>query len=136
WIEEYCQICRYSLDVKKCYNQKCCKPSWVPKVTVLLQENNGFLPPVIQGCDQHFLNPIHILEYYDKLKISPYDKHCPSISTEMHQYLSCSECKKYFSILKFIQKHKLQSSNCGNQSSITDFFKNTLSNSAIYEDFV
>ena len=107
WIEDHCQICRYSLDIRKCRNINCCKPSRVPEATTtLLQENNGFLPPMIKGRDQHFLNPIHILEYFDRVKIPPYDKYCPTISEEMHQRLCCSECGKYFPTLNFVQKHK------------------------------
>ncbi|CAG8775471.1 30566_t:CDS:2 [Gigaspora margarita] len=90
-----------------------------PEATILLQEYNGFLPP-----------------YSDKLKIPLYDKHCPSISSEMYQCLCCSECEKYFPTLKFIQKHKLQYSNRRYQDSNPDPSKNTLSNSATYEDFV
>ncbi|CAG8778925.1 13736_t:CDS:2, partial [Gigaspora margarita] len=93
WIEDYCQICRYSLDICKYRNINCCKPSCVPKATTtLLQENNRFLSPMIKGYDQHFLNPIHILEYFDRVKIPPYDKYCLTISEEMHQRLCCSEC--------------------------------------------
>ncbi|CAG8746452.1 24786_t:CDS:2 [Cetraspora pellucida] len=51
WIEYYCQICCYSLDIRKCINRNCCKPPWAPEATILLQENNGFLPPMIQGHD-------------------------------------------------------------------------------------
>ncbi|CAG8818743.1 25125_t:CDS:2 [Gigaspora margarita] len=44
WIEDHCQICRYSLDIRKYRNINCCKLSRIPKATTLLQENNGFLP--------------------------------------------------------------------------------------------
>ncbi|PKB98649.1 hypothetical protein RhiirA5_431038 [Rhizophagus irregularis] len=74
-IETHTQICRYSLDIRKCH-------------------------------DNHFLNPIHILEYFDILKIPKYDQHCPSISSELHQRLCCNLCGKYFPTLSFISEHK------------------------------
>ncbi|CAG8672730.1 6442_t:CDS:2 [Gigaspora margarita] len=51
WIEDHCQICRYSLDIRKCRNINCFKPSHIPEATTLLQENNGFLLPMIKGHD-------------------------------------------------------------------------------------
>ncbi|CAG8819512.1 37657_t:CDS:2 [Gigaspora margarita] len=50
----------------------------------LFAENNGFLPPSIKGQDGHFLNPIHIFQYVNKLKILGFDQHCPSISPELY----------------------------------------------------
>ncbi|CAG8838014.1 19996_t:CDS:2, partial [Cetraspora pellucida] len=35
----------------------------------LLATNNGFLPPLVIGKDDHYVNSIHLLEYYDKGKI-------------------------------------------------------------------
>ncbi|PKC51214.1 hypothetical protein RhiirA1_478451 [Rhizophagus irregularis] len=73
---------------------------------LLLDENDGFLPPITKEKDGHFINPIHALQYYDKLKILPYDRCCPSISQELHQRLCCNICGKYFPTLKFMKEHK------------------------------
>ncbi|CAG8716866.1 16537_t:CDS:2 [Gigaspora margarita] len=53
-----------------------------PDTALLLDQNNGFLPPIMKAKDQHYINPIHALQYCDKLKILPYDRCCPSISCE------------------------------------------------------
>ncbi|GES87572.1 hypothetical protein GLOIN_2v1766467 [Rhizophagus clarus] len=76
------------------------------EAATLLAQNDGFLPPVSKGRDNHFLNPIHILEYFDVLKIPKYDQHCPSISSELHQRLCCNLCDKYFPTLSFVTEHK------------------------------
>ncbi|CAG8746715.1 21034_t:CDS:2 [Dentiscutata erythropus] len=78
----------------------------IPEATTLLQENNGFLPPMIKGHDKHFLNPIYILEHFNQVKILFYDKYYSTILEEMHQRLCCSEYGKYFPTLTFVQKHK------------------------------
>ena len=106
WIEDHMQICRYSLDIRKCKNNECCGEYRAPDAAILLNENNGFLPPTTKGKDGHFINPIHALQYHDKLKIPKYDSCCPSISRELHQRLCCSICGKYFPTLKFISDHK------------------------------
>ncbi|GBC24607.2 hypothetical protein GLOIN_2v1766467 [Rhizophagus irregularis DAOM 181602=DAOM 197198] len=87
WIEEHTQLCRYLLDIKK-------------------YENNGFLPPTTKEKDGHFINPIHALQYHDKLKILKYDRCCLSIPHELHQRLCCDICSKYFLTLKFVKEHK------------------------------
>ena len=84
WIENHTQICRYSLDIKKCKNRECCSEYRAPDAATLLDENDGFLPSITKGKDNHFINPIHALQYHDKLKILPYDRCCPSISQELH----------------------------------------------------
>src|ERR1043165_9723339 len=99
-------MCQYSLDIKKCEDSSCCSPKRHEKAAILLAENNGFLPPVTKGKDGHFLNPIHILEYYDKLRIPGYDAHCPSISENTYSRLCCSECNAYFPILSIVAQHK------------------------------
>ncbi|CAB4422741.1 unnamed protein product [Rhizophagus irregularis] len=106
WIENHAQICRYSLDIKKCKNRECCSENRATDAMLLLDENDGFLPPITKGKDGHFINPIHALQYYDKLKILPYDRCCPSISQELHQRLCCNICGKYFPTLKFMKEHK------------------------------
>ncbi|CAG8806719.1 18269_t:CDS:1, partial [Racocetra fulgida] len=55
-----------------------------------LAENDSFLLPVSKGQDRHYLNPVHILQYVDRLKLLAYDAHYPSISPEIHQYLCCT----------------------------------------------
>ncbi|CAG8568501.1 11984_t:CDS:2 [Ambispora leptoticha] len=61
----------------------------------------GFLPPFTKGK-----NPIHILQYMDKVKLSNFDECCPSISPEMHRRLCCTICGKDFPTLKIITDHK------------------------------
>ncbi|CAB4483265.1 unnamed protein product [Rhizophagus irregularis] len=74
WIERHAQMCRYSLDIKKCKDRECCYEYRAPDVATLLDENNGFLPSIIKGRDGHFINSIHALDYYDKLKIQEKSK--------------------------------------------------------------
>ncbi|PKB94336.1 hypothetical protein RhiirA5_386722, partial [Rhizophagus irregularis] len=99
WIENHTKICQYSLDIKKCEDSSCCSPKRHEEAAVLLAENDGFLPPVTKGKDGHFLNPLHILEYCDKLKIPGNDAHCPSINADTYERLCCSECDAYFPTL-------------------------------------
>ncbi|CAG8801010.1 34482_t:CDS:1, partial [Racocetra persica] len=68
--------------------------------------NNGFLPPVTKAKDRHFINPIHLLEYYNLLKIPNYDSHCLSLDETTYLHLSCSKCNKYFLILTYLMYHK------------------------------
>ena len=84
WIENHTQICCYSLDIKKCKNRECCSENRATDAMLLLDENDGFLSPITKGKDGHFINPIHVLQYYDKLKILPYDRCYLSISQELH----------------------------------------------------
>ena len=105
WLENHIKICQYSLDIKKCENTLCCSPKRHEEAAILLAENNGFLPPVTKGKDEHFLNPLHILEYFDKLKIPGYDAHCPFISSGYY-HLCCFECNIYFLMLSIIAQYK------------------------------
>ncbi|CAB4422746.1 unnamed protein product [Rhizophagus irregularis] len=41
----------------------CCRPPRAPDVFDFLSLNGGFLPPVVQGKDKHFLSLLHTLEY-------------------------------------------------------------------------
>ncbi|CAG8808162.1 11577_t:CDS:1, partial [Dentiscutata erythropus] len=82
-----------------------------PNVALLLDQNNGFLPPIMKSKNQHYTNPIHALQYYDKLKILSYNCCCPSISQELHQRLCNTACGKYFPTLKYLANHK-QSKHC------------------------
>jgi hypothetical protein len=70
-----------------------------------LETYNGFLPSVTEAKDGHFINPIHLLQYCDLLKIPDYDAHCPTFK-EKHSRLCCSICNKYFSTITFLTKHK------------------------------
>ncbi|CAB4437176.1 unnamed protein product [Rhizophagus irregularis] len=63
-------------DIPECFVPYCCGPSRAKEATELLLLNNGFLPPITKAKDGHFTNPIHLLEYYDLLKIPGYDSHC------------------------------------------------------------
>lgn len=106
WIEHHTQICHYSLDVRKCSDQSCCGEVHAKEAIDLLKENNGFLLPLTKGKDGHYLNPIHILQYMDKVKLPKYDEVCPSLSAQMHQRLCCNVCDKYFPMIKMITNHK------------------------------
>ncbi|EXX75382.1 hypothetical protein GLOIN_2v1783204 [Rhizophagus irregularis DAOM 181602=DAOM 197198] len=106
WIENHCNLCQYSLDIKRCTNSSCCGPSRAKEATDLLLSNNGFLPPTTKAKDGHFANPIHLLEYYDLLKIPGYDSHCPSIDQTTYSRLCCSVCNKYFPTFNYLTKHK------------------------------
>ena len=64
------------------------------------------MPSITKAKDGHYTNPIHLLEYYDHLKIPGYDSHCPSLDKTTYLRLCCSECKKYFSTLTFLTNHK------------------------------
>ena len=64
------------------------------------------LLPVTRSKGNHYLNPIHILEYFDKIKLPNYDSCCPSVSKELHQRLTCNICFKYFPTINFIKIHK------------------------------
>jgi hypothetical protein len=99
-------VYQYSLDIKKCKDSSCCLSKRNEKVAILLAENDGFLPPVTKGKDRCYLNLLHILEYYDKLKIPGYDAYCPSINANTYGRLCCSECNAYFPTLSVVVQHK------------------------------
>uniref|UniRef100_U9SI80 C2H2-type domain-containing protein n=1 Tax=Rhizophagus irregularis (strain DAOM 181602 / DAOM 197198 / MUCL 43194) TaxID=747089 RepID=U9SI80_RHIID len=105
WIKNHCNLCLYSLDIKRCTNASCCGPSRAKEATDFLL-NNGFLPPITKAKDEHFTNPIHLLEYYDLLKIPGYDSHCSSLDQTTYSCLRCSVCNKYFPTLAYLTKHK------------------------------
>ncbi|CAG8815393.1 26746_t:CDS:2, partial [Racocetra persica] len=69
-------------------------------------EELDFLAPITKAKDRHFINPIHLLEYYDLLKIPNYDSHCPSLDETTYSRLSCSKCNKYFPTLIYLMYHK------------------------------
>lgn len=106
WIENHCNLCQYSLDIKRCSNTSCCGPSRAKEAMDFLSLNNGFLPPVTKVRDGHFTNAIHLLEYYDLLKIPGYDLHCPSLDQTTYSRLCCFVCNKYFPTLSYLTNHK------------------------------
>ena len=106
WIEKHTQLCKYSLDIRKCEDTECCSQKRAPEVASFFEPTNGFLPPVIQGKDNHFLNPIHTAQYLDSTKSMKYDEHCPSISVEQYTKLECNTCKKYFPTRVFLANHR------------------------------
>ncbi|CAG8836581.1 35560_t:CDS:2, partial [Gigaspora margarita] len=94
------------LDIRKCDDLTCCHLKRNEESAAFLAENNRFLPLVSKGRDGHFLNPVHILQYADLLKLLAYDAHCLSIPPEMYHCLCCTVCRKYFPTLKMITTHK------------------------------
>ncbi|CAG8807768.1 38067_t:CDS:2 [Gigaspora margarita] len=88
---------------------------YAPDAVLLLDQNDGFLPPIAKGMNGHYIDPIHTLQYFDKLKIPQYDSSCSSISKEIYQCLYYNKCGKYYPTLKFIANHKYQQhpSKCG-----------------------
>ena len=106
WIEKYCNLYQYSLDIKRCTDTSCCGPSRAKEAMDFLQLNDGFLPPITKARDGYFTNPIHLLEYYDLLKIPEYNSHCPSLDQTTYSHLCCSEYDKYFPTLTYLTNHK------------------------------
>ncbi|GBB94372.1 hypothetical protein RclHR1_23400003 [Rhizophagus clarus] len=104
WIDRHAQICRYSLDIRKCKDRNCCAQPRALEIHNLLSANNGFLPPVIRGHDGHFLNLIHTLEYFGE-KLPGYDEHCPSITSDLYHSLTCRKCFRYFPSKAFLKQH-------------------------------
>ncbi len=95
WIDRHSQICKYSLDLRKCNDRNCCKPPRALKIYELLSNNNSFLPPVVKGFDGHFLSLVHTLEYFIK-KLPGYDEHCPSITPDLYNNLVCQNAVNIF----------------------------------------
>ncbi|CAB4464558.1 unnamed protein product [Rhizophagus irregularis] len=105
WIDQHSQICKYSLDLRKCENRSYCRPPRAPDAFELLSLNNGFLPPVVQGQDKHYLSLLHTLEYFCN-RLPGYDEHCPSIPSELlYHELVYQKCGKYFPTKAFMKKH-------------------------------
>ncbi|PKK64394.1 hypothetical protein RhiirC2_775617 [Rhizophagus irregularis] len=106
WIENHCNLCQYSLDIKHCTNTSCCGPPCAKEAMDFLFSNNGFLPLVTKAKDGHFTNTIHLFKYFDLMKIPGYDFHCPSLDQTAYSHLCCSACNKYFPTLTYLTKHK------------------------------
>jgi hypothetical protein len=104
WIDRHSQICKYSLDLRKCEDRSCCRSPRAPDAFEFLSLNNGFLPSVVQGRDKHFLSLLNTLEYFCN-RLPGYDEHCPSIPTELYHELVCQSCDKYFPTKAFMKKH-------------------------------
>ncbi|CAG8743915.1 35696_t:CDS:2 [Gigaspora margarita] len=82
WIENYCNMYQYSLDIQKYNNLSYCSPKRADEAAALLSASNGFLPPLIKGKNGYYLNTIHTLEYFDSIKIPSYDTYFPSFFLE------------------------------------------------------
>ncbi|CAB4476286.1 unnamed protein product [Rhizophagus irregularis] len=105
WIDCHSQICKYSFDLCKCNNRDCCRPPRALDVFDFLSLNGGFLSPVVQDKNKHFLSLLHTLEYINDRLPSYYDMHCPSISSEIYDELVCKKCGKYFPTKAFLKMH-------------------------------
>ncbi|CAG8819797.1 18372_t:CDS:2, partial [Gigaspora margarita] len=46
---------------------------WTPDTVLLLDQIDGFLLPIAKGINGHYIDLIHALQYFDKLKIPQYD---------------------------------------------------------------
>ena len=84
----------------------CCRSPKAKEAIDFLESYNGFLPPITKAKDGHFTNPIHLLQYYDLLKILDYDAHCPSLEKDTYLRLCCPICQKYFPTLTFLTNHR------------------------------
>ena len=92
--------------IKRCTNISCCESPRAKAVIEFLQINGGFLPPITKAKDGHYTNPVHLLEYYDCLKIPGYDSHCPSFDRTTYLRLCCPKYKKYFPTPTILTNHK------------------------------
>jgi len=106
WIERHCNLCTYSLDIKRCKDMSCCESPKANEAIDFLESYNSFLPPITKAKDGHFTNPIHLLQYYDLLKIPGYDAYCPSLEKDTYLRLCCPICQKYFPTLTFLTNHR------------------------------
>ncbi|GBC10440.1 hypothetical protein RclHR1_09630004 [Rhizophagus clarus] len=102
----HCNLCQYSLNIKRYTNASCCESPRAKEATELLLLNNGFLPLIMKAKNRHFTNSIHLLEYYDLLKIPGYDSHCPSLDQTTYSRHCCTVYNKYFPTLAYLTKHK------------------------------
>ncbi|CAB4486770.1 unnamed protein product [Rhizophagus irregularis] len=93
-------------DSPECFVPCCCGPPRAKEAMDFLFLNNGFLPPVTKAKDGHFTNAIHLLEYFDLMKIPGYDFHCPSLDQTAYSRLCYSACNKYFPTLTYLMNHK------------------------------
>ncbi|CAG8776503.1 8468_t:CDS:1, partial [Rhizophagus irregularis] len=41
WIDRHAQICKYSLDIRKCEDRNCCSQPRAPEIYNILSANNG-----------------------------------------------------------------------------------------------
>ena len=67
---------------------------------------NSFLLPITKAKNSWFINPIHLLQYGDILKIPGYNAHCESIEKNTYLRLCCLICQKYLPTLTFLANHK------------------------------
>ncbi len=80
--------------------------SYVKEAMNFLQLNDSFLLSIIKAKNKYFINPIHLLEYYNLLKISEYDSHCLFLNQTTYLCLCYFEYDKYFSTLTYLMNYK------------------------------
>src|SRR6266498_5233581 len=84
----------------------CCGSPKAKEAIDFLESYNSFLPPITKAKDRHFTNPIHLLQYYDLLKISGYDAYCPSLEKDTYLRLCYPIYQKYFPTLTFLTNYR------------------------------
>ncbi|CAG8588056.1 17707_t:CDS:2 [Cetraspora pellucida] len=75
WLENYTKIYQYSIDIRK-----------------FIKRNNG-----------HYLNSLHVLEFYNIDKLPGYDMHCYFLIN--YSNLCCSICDAYFPTGSMVIQH-------------------------------
>ncbi|CAG8787960.1 2497_t:CDS:2, partial [Cetraspora pellucida] len=92
-------------NVKKYNNIKCCSLKRCEEAASLFASNDGFLLSQAIRKDRHYINLIHLLEYFSKKKIPEYNQLCSFITDNYINYL-CSVCKKYFLTVLMVTVYK------------------------------
>ncbi len=100
---------QYFFNIKKCENLLYCLSKHHEESVILLVKNNRFLSPITKRKDDHFLNLLHILEYYDKFKILKYDTYCSFIDLNTYTHFCYFDCNAYFPTLSIIILYKKKS---------------------------
>ncbi|CAG8751541.1 19335_t:CDS:2, partial [Racocetra persica] len=54
WIENYTQICKYSLDIRKCSNSEYCSQKGVSEVASFLEPINGSVTSLTYNLTRYF----------------------------------------------------------------------------------
>ncbi|CAG8521266.1 22670_t:CDS:2 [Cetraspora pellucida] len=111
--------------------------SWIEShssdAAAFLGKSNGFLPLVTKGKDGHYLNAMHMLQYFNNLKIPAYDAHLPFLLAEDHSRRCCKICNKYFPTTAMLVKHKKTIHSNNQARSLNQWCQQT--NSATLDDF-
>ncbi|CAG8841963.1 38591_t:CDS:1, partial [Gigaspora margarita] len=63
---------------------ECCNPIRAEEAIDFLIAGSGFLPSVVKAQDDHYINSIYLLQYFDQFKIAGYDFYCPSLDKETY----------------------------------------------------